>query len=339
MHLGDSIAMQLRGAGLLLAVALIGCAAMVRSQALRLEKQIVLPGVEGRIDHLTADFERQRVFLAAVANGTVEVVDLRQGRRVGEIKGLKEPQGLLYVPANRNLYVATGGDGMVRGYDGGTLAPLHSISLGDDADNLRWDHQSNSVMVGYGDGAIAFLNPNLSGKAKAEVRLPAHPEAFQVSGDGNGLFVNLPGDQSVASVRLVPLAVSARWKHLGALANFPMAVDPGSDRIFIACRMPSRLLALNTKTGTVAESIETVGDADDLFFDESRGRIYVIGGEGFIDVQSVAKNGKLSSIGHIPTAAGARTGLFVPGWNKVLVAAPHRDGNPARLLVYDLPEE
>ena len=331
--------MPLRGVGLLLVVAIVGCSALAQSQALRLEKEIDLPGVEGRIDHLTADPERQRVYIAAVANGTVEVVDLRQGRCVGEIKGLKEPQGLLYVPINNNLYVATGGDGMVRSYDGTTLAPLHSISLGDDADNLRWDHQSNSVMVGYGDGAIAFLNLNLAGKAKVEVRLPAHPESFQIPGNGSGLFVNLPGDQSVASISLIPLAVSAKWRHLGALANFPMAVDQGSDRIFIACRMPARLLELNTKTGTVVERIETVGDADDLFFDESRGRIYVIGGEGFIDVQSFAKNGKLSSIGHIPTAPGARTGTFVPGWNKVLVAAPHRDRNPARLLVYDLPEE
>ena len=323
----------------MLLVAIVGCSALAQSQALRLEKVIDLPGVEGRVDHLTADFDWKRVYIAAVANGTVEVVDLRQGRRVGEIKGLKEPQGLLYMPINNNLYVATGGDGMVRSYYGTTLVPLNSISLGDDADNLRWDHQSNSVMVGYGDGAIAFLNLNLAGKAKAEVRLPAHPESFQVSGNGSGFFANLPRVQSVAYISLVPLAVSAMWRNLGALANFPMAVDPGSDRIFIACRMPARLLALDTKTGTVVERIETVGDADDLLYDESRGRIYVIGGEGFIDVQSVAKNGKLSSIDHILTAPGARTGMFVPGWNKVLVAAPHRDRNPARLLVYDLPGE
>ncbi|HEV2487733.1 MAG TPA: hypothetical protein VGT08_19590 [Terracidiphilus sp.] len=263
------------------------------------------------------------------------MVDLRQSQRVGEINGLKEPQGLLYLPSNHTLYVATGGDGMVRSYDGRTLSLLNSISVGDDADNLRYDLQRGRVLVGYGSGAIASLSRDLTGKI--EVRLPAHPESFQFSADGTQLFVNLPQDQSVASVDLPKLAVTAKWRHLGAQANFPMAVSPGSDRIFVACRTPAQLLALNTKTGSVAERIETVGDADDLFFDKARGQIYVIGGEGFVDAVSAPESGKLNSIGHIPTAAGARTGLFMPAWNKLLVAAPHRGTTPARLLVYALP--
>jgi DNA-binding beta-propeller fold protein YncE len=328
--------MSLRGVCLFLAVALVCGVSPGQTPALRLEREIPLPSVEGRIDHLSADVEGQRVFVAALGNGSVEVVDLREGKRVGQIKGLKEPQGLLYLPSNHALYVATGGDGMVRSYDGRTLALLKSVTLGDDADNLRWDHKSESIMVGYGDGAIASMSSDLI--RKGEVRLPAHPESFQVSADGSGLFVNLPHDQSVAAIDLAKLAVTAKWGHLGAQANFPMAVDMRRDRIYIACRTPARLLALNTKTGSVAERIDTVGDADDLFFDKARGRIYIVGGEGFVDVVSAPTNGKLNSIGHIPTAAGARTGLFVPAWNKLFIAAPHRGTNQARLLVYSLPE-
>jgi hypothetical protein len=328
--------MAFRTITLSLAVAL--CCGVLPGQkpALRLGRSVLLSGVEGRIDHLAVDMPDQRVFLAALGNGTVEAVDFRQGQRAGQIKGLKEPQGLLYLERNNTLYVATGGDGMVRSYVARTLAPLHSISLGDDADNLRWDHETNSVMVGYGDGAIAFLPPDLNEKGKrVEVRLPAHPESFQVSANGTGLFVNLPHDQSVAWIDKVPLKVMAKWGHLGAQSNFPMAVDPGHGHILIACREPAQLLALDTKTGTVTERMSTVGDADDLFYDAVRQRVYVIGGEGFVDVVSTA-DGKLTSIGHIPTAAGARTGLFVPGWNKLLVAAPHRGAEPARLLIYDL---
>lgn len=327
--------MRLRGVSLLL-VALVFCS-VFRGQTprLRLWRTITLPGVEGRIDHLAVDSEGLRVFAAALGNGTVEVVDLSQAKRVGEIKGLKEPQGLLYLPSNHALYVATGGDGMVRVYNGRTLATAGSALLGDDADNIRFDLQRNRILVGYGDGAIASLALDLTGKM--EVRLPAHPESFQFSADGAHLFVNLPRDESVALIDLEKLAVRAKWKHLRALANFPMAVDTGHNRIYIACRMPARLLALDTNAGSVRESIETVGDADDLFFDKSHGLIYVIGGKGFVDVVDAPANRKLSSIAHIPTAAGARTGLFVPEWNKLLVAAPHRGESPARLLVYDLP--
>jgi DNA-binding beta-propeller fold protein YncE len=329
--------MLLREISLSLAAAFVCCVSWGQTPALKLEREIPLPGVEGRIDHLEVDVEGKRVFIAALGNGTVEVVDLRRGQRVGEIRGLKEPQGLLYLPFNNTLYVATGGDGMVRVYNGRTLTVAGSILLGDDADNIRFDHQSDSVMVGYGNGAIAMLPLDLSGKVDVEVRLPAHPESFQVSSNGSGLYVNLPRDQSIASISLSPLSVTSKWKHLGALGNFSMDVDRGRDLVFVACRTPAQLLALNTKTGLVAERIDTVGDADDLFFDDARERIYVIGGEGFIDVVSVPKSGKMHSIGRIPTAAGARTGLFVPGWNKLLVAAPHRGAAPARLLIYALP--
>ena len=327
--------MPLRNSLLIIAAAL-GCAvSLAQTPALKLEREIPLPGVEGRIDHLSDDLEGQRVFVAALGNGTIEVVDFRQGQRAGEIKGLKEPQGLLYLPANHALYVATGGDGMVRSYDGRTLALLKSVSVGDDADNLRYDLQRERVLVGYGEGAIASLSRDLTDKV--EVKLPAHPESFQFSADGRQLLVNLPQDQSVASIDLPKLSVTVKWKNLGARANFPMAVAPGTDRVFIACRTPAQLLALNTKTGSVVERIATVSDADDLFFDQPRGLIYVIGGEGFVDVVNAPNSDKLNSIAHIPTAAGARTGLFVPAWNKLLVAAPLRGASPARLLVYSLP--
>lgn len=300
---------------------------------LRLEKTIALPGVEGRIDHLAADDMDGRIFVAALGNGSVEIVDVSRAQRVGEIKGLKEPQGLLFDRQNDALYVATGGDGMVREYNGKTLALAGSISLGDDADNLRYDGRQNRVLAGYGEGAIAALSPDL--KNKAEVQLPAHPESFQFSADGAHVFVNLPNDKSVALVDLPKLAVTAKWTHLDAFKNFPMAVKQG--RVFVACRNPAQLLAIDEKTGSVLDRIATVGDADDLFFDSTRNRIYVIGGEGFVDVVDVSES-KMFSMTHIPTGAGARTGLLVPGGNELIVAAPHRGDEPARLLVFALPQ-
>jgi hypothetical protein len=302
---------------------------------LKLERVIPLPGVEGRIDHLTADTEGKRIFVAALGNGSVEVVDVARGERAGTIKGLKEPQGLLYRQSNNAVYVATGGDGMVRVYDARTLALAGSITLGDDADNVRYDRQSDTVLVGYGDGAIAELPLDLKSKLR-ELKLPAHPESFQVSSDGSHLLVNLPRDQSVALVDMTPWRIHSKWAHLGAQSNFPMSVDRQHGRFFVACRAPAQLLEMHEAAPAVTGRVNTVGDADDLFWDEARNRIYVIGGEGFVDVVEAPQNGGLNSIAHVPTAAGARTGLLVPGWNKLIVAAPHRGTEPARLLVFDI---
>ena len=153
----------------LLASCLISASVLATSQvppgSLRLQREIPLPGVEGRIDHMAADVAGQRVFVAALGNGTLEVVDLAQGKRTATIKGLKEPQGVTYVPANGDIYVAGGGDGTVRSFDSQTLKPLHEVSLGEDADNLRYDAARGQILAGYGRGAIAALGLDLARKA------------------------------------------------------------------------------------------------------------------------------------------------------------------------------
>jgi WD40 repeat protein len=101
---------------------------------LHLEKEIPLPGVEGRIDHFSADVLGQRLFVAALENGTVEVLDIRRGERSAEIKGLSEPQGLYYSFQNGELYVASGADGTLRIYDGNSLILRQTLEFGDDAD-------------------------------------------------------------------------------------------------------------------------------------------------------------------------------------------------------------
>ena len=177
--------------------------------SLKLEREIPLPGVEGRIDHLSADIKGQRVFVSALGNGTVEVVDVSQGQRTAQIKGLKSPQGVAYVPSNGTIYVASGGDGTVRSFDGGTLKPLHDVSLGEDADNIRYDKIHDQLLVGYGTGAIAALGLDLS--RRANFALPVHPESFQLTEDGKQLFVNLPDSRSIASIDLGTQSVNPTW--------------------------------------------------------------------------------------------------------------------------------
>ena len=327
--------MHLRGIVVAQSLVLFSCLCLAQAKpALRLENEIPLPNVEGRIDHLSADVQGQRVFVAALGNNTVEAVDMQHGQRAAEITGLKEPQGVLYVPANQILYVANGADGAVRSFDGRTMQLLKSVTLGDDADNLRYDKQHQLVLAGYGSGSVATLGLDLS--VKNDIKLPAHPESFQLSADGHRVFVNLPRNLSVAVIDRDNHAVSATWNHLGALSNFPMALDEEHHRVFLACRMPARLLVVDTNTGRVVARTSTVGDADDLFYDRSRKSIYVIGGEGYIDVLHVSDENQLTSASHIDTAPGARTGLFISEWNKVIIAAPHKGSSSARLLVYSI---
>ena len=190
---------------MLLAASLIWPAATSAQTAgppLVLEAKIPLGQVSGRIDHLGIDVKRQRLFVAELGNNSLGVVDLKAGTVLRRISGLSEPQGVSYVPFSDSVFVANGGDGSVRVLRGEDLTPIGRIELGDDADNVRVDTARNRVLVGYGKGALALIDPVGLSKT-ADIRLKAHPEGFQIDETGTQVFVNVPdaGEITVVDLR------------------------------------------------------------------------------------------------------------------------------------------
>src|SRR5215211_1355861 len=108
---------------------------------------IPLPNVEGRIDHLSSDIKGQRLFIAALGNNTVEVLDLNVGKVIHSIADLSEPQSALFVPALNKIFVTNGGNGLCEIFDGNSFAKLSRVELSGDADNIRYDSNSASVVV------------------------------------------------------------------------------------------------------------------------------------------------------------------------------------------------
>ena len=299
-----------------------------------LKTTIPLPRVEGRIDHFSADLKGHRIFMSALGNHTVEVIDAQTFQPLSSIAGLEEPQGVLFDGLSNRLFVASAGDGTVTVFDATSLKPLTPIKLGDDADNVRFDVAPGHIVVGYGSGALAILKAD--GTRSGVIKLDAHPESFQLEKEGRRAFVNVPGKLEIAVVDLDKQSVIARWHEWTALSNFPMALDEPGHRLFTGFRNPARMLAIDTNSGKVAASADIVSDTDDLFYDAARGRVYVIGGGGFVDVLDVKDPAHFQRLAHIETASGARTGLFVPEWNLLFVAAPKRAGRPAEIKVYEV---
>ena len=304
------------------------------SVSLKLIKTIPMPDVKGRFDHFAMDVKGQRLFVAALGNNTVELFDLKAGKRLRSIVGCNKPQGLLYLPKGDLLFVANGGDGRLRIYDCSSFNPLVTIGALDDADNLRYDAKLDRVYVGYGDGALGVVNP-VTGVLTGSVKLLGHPESFQLEQEGNRIFANVPQAGHVAVIDRHTRTVLEAWLLPGAQANFPMALDERDHRLFVGCRNPARLAVLDTASGRVVSNLPIVGDTDDLFYDANRKRIYVSGGEGFVDVieQRDANNYKL--LEKTSTAPGARTSFFSPDLNQLYLAVPKRGDRSAEFRVYD----
>jgi DNA-binding beta-propeller fold protein YncE len=285
---------------------------------LMLAATIPLNEVSGRIDHMAFDRKRQRLIVAALGNNSVEVIDLAAGRRVQRITGLSEPQGVGYAEKSDVLFVANAGDGSVRMFQGADFSPLGRIDLKEDADNIRIDPTSGNVIVGFGNGGLAIIDPEHR-TVIGTVSLPAHPEGFQIEPGTVRAFVNIPDAGQIAVVDLNRRRQIAAWKMPGASGNFPMALDAGNAVLAVVTRSPSRLVLLDTKTGNVTFSLPTCSDADDVFFDPKRARIYVSCGAGQVAI--FQRDGeRYRPLDTIATASGTRTSLFVGDVDRLFVA-------------------
>jgi DNA-binding beta-propeller fold protein YncE len=302
---------------------------------LRLEQTIPLPGVEGRLDHLAFDAAGERLFLCALGNNSVEVVDLRKGERIHSITGLGAPQGVAYLSGLDRLLIANDNRGICKIFDGKSFQQLDELNLRDDADNVRYDDTAKKIYVGYGNGGIAIVDA-ANDKQIGSIKLSAHPEAFELEKRGKQIFANVPNSRHVAVIDREKGAVITTWKTDLAFANFPMALDEANHRLFVGCRLPSKLVVLNADSGEVVAKIDISGDPDELFYDSKRRRIYAICGAGKIDIIEQADANNYQAAAKIDTASGARTGLFVPERDELFVAVPHRGSQQAQIRCYQV---
>jgi DNA-binding beta-propeller fold protein YncE len=303
------------------------------AQPLRLVATIPLNGIEGRIDHFGIDLKGRRLFISALGNNTVEVFDLQSDKRLHTITGLHEPQGTTYAPAANKIYVANGDDGTVRIFDGTTYRLLRTLHFPSDADDTRYDAETRRVYVGYGDGAVAAIS-TADDKVLGEVKVTAHPEAYEIEKGGGRIFINVPDAGEIDVADWARRKVVERWRLGEYAANFPMALDVEDHRLFVVTRRPAQLLVYDTRSGKMTAHVAAVGDADDVWYDARLRRIYISGGEGFVRVIEQRDADHLKPLEEVPTAPGARTSYFSSELRRLYVAVPHRGARPAELLIY-----
>jgi DNA-binding beta-propeller fold protein YncE len=302
------------------------------SMPLKLVQTIPLPGLRGRFDHFSIDAKGNRLFVAALGNNSLEVIDLAAARRIQSLVGMSKPTGVLFLPESNQVLVANGDDGTIKIIDGGTYKVSHNLPGLPDADNLRFDSKTKVAWLGYGEGTMANIDP-AAAKILASVKLAAHPESFQIEDGGNRVFVNVPDAKQVAVIDREKRSLITVWPMETFQANFPMALNETDRRLFIGCRKPGRLVVFDTSTGKQVSDLQISGDTDDLFYDPVRQRLYVSCGEGFIDVVQASRD-TYQRTARLPTNPGARTSFFSPHLDRYYLAVPEQGNHKAEIRVY-----
>ena len=304
---------------------------------LQLEEEIPVPGVAGRLDHFTADVKRKRLFVSALGNNTVEVIDTFAGRVIRSIKGLSQPQGPLYVPSFDKLYVANAESGKMNVYDGATYTLKKTIDFGVDPDNVRYDAASKKIFVGFGqeDGGIAMVDPATDERVGQVYKTEGHPESFQVEASGGHIFVNVPDAGMVVESIDRKTGAVAKWPLKGLKGNYAMALNEEDHRLFTVTRKTPMLVVLDTQTGNEVARLRAAGECDDVYFDASRKRIYVIGGEGIISVIQQKDPDQYELVANVPTTVGVRTGYYYAKRDRLYVGVPAKGNEPAQVWTFE----
>jgi DNA-binding beta-propeller fold protein YncE len=227
-----------------------------------LTEAIPLENIKGRFDHFGTS--GRKLFVSALGNNTVEVIDI-SGRTLDHtITGVPNPQGVVYAAEVNKLFVASS-KGKLYIYDGTSFDLIAAIDFHGDVDNLRFDAANKRVYVGYGDeetAAIGAVDATTNKRTDEEYKLGAHPESFQLESAGPNIYVNLPDLKQIAVINRSTHAI-ARWP-LTLEHNFPMALDEANHRLFVGTHEPARLAVFDTQSGQMITALPSVQDADDL---------------------------------------------------------------------------
>jgi DNA-binding beta-propeller fold protein YncE len=276
-----------------------------------------------RLDHMTLDGKRDRLLVANMANATLDVIDVKNGKLLKEISHQKGIQGVAYAPDLDRVFVGLGDGGIVNAFDGDSFELIKSIKFADDADNLRYDPKTHRLYVAHDEKFLGVIDAKTLA-VKAEVILPGNPEAFWLAREQSRAYVNVPSQKQVVVVDTEKDAIAARFTLQSAEANFSLALDEPRRRIYVGCRKEPKLVVLDLDSGRELSTVAIPGDIDDLFYDAQRDCLYGSCGEGFLVVLRRAEGDRFEVMAKLPTAKLARTCFFDPATGRLFLAVPRQ---------------
>ena len=312
------------------------------SAPLTLQRAMVLSGVTGKFDHFAIDQAGNRLFISATSNHSVEVIDLKSSKIQQSITGLGKPHGLVWVADTSSLYVADGALGELRVYKGSPIALTGTLKLSHDADDMVYDEAHHLLFVGHGGSdaenpaKVAVVDTDRFALV-SNLSVATHPEALEIDPQNHRVFANIAESNEVVVIDTDAKAIVMHWNLTKAADNVPLAFDSEHRLLYVACRTPGMVIALDTATGKEISSQPAAGGADDLFYDPALHRVYLISGAGEVDAYQVNKARNLPPLEVLHTAAGAKTALFVPEQNLLYVGVPGANEHPAEIRVYSTP--
>lgn len=312
---------------------------------LKLVQTFKMPGdVKGHFDHLAVDLKGHRLFATPEDYKAVEVFDLRTGKLIQTIAGIRRPHAVLYREDLNRIYVTDGTVGDLKIFDGKTYNLLKSVKLLLDADSIGYDPATKCLYIDNGGGdahqtySMISIVDTTEGKKVGDIKVDGETiEAMALETSSPKLYVNNKTKNQVEVVDREKRAVIGSWPITQGKVNVAMALDEANHRLFVACRS-GQIVVLDTETGKELQALPIAQGVDDLVFDPVSKRIYAAcgAGEGSVDVYEERDPDHYESIGKIPSGPAGKTACLAPELKRYFVAVPQHGSAEAEILVYQV---
>ena len=323
------------GVALVLAVCIAGAAGA--DQTMELKQTISLgKGKAGSLDHLAIDAKRDRLFVANKAINTLDIVDLKTGKLLKQVRNQGGIQGIAYAADLDRVIVGLGTGGFCNFFDGQEYKLLNTVKFSDDSDNVRYDPRTHLVYVAHAEKALGVIDANTY-DLKTDIKLPGAAEGFQIETGRPRLYVNIPSPSEVVVIDTDKNTVLQRYKVAMAGGQHPLALDEANHRIYLGCRKEPMVVIMDTETGKEIGGVKIPSDVDDLFLDAKNKRLYASCGDGAIAVLKLPSPDKLEVAEEIKTPKGSKTAYFDAATSRYILAVPRQTGKEGpEICVYQI---
>jgi DNA-binding beta-propeller fold protein YncE len=315
-------------------LAILSLAGQAHAASLELIQTIVLKGKAGKLDHVALDAKRERLFLANTVNNTLDVVDLKEGKLLKQIKGQTGVQGIAYAPDLDRVFDGLGGGGLCNVFDGDKYDIVKTIKFSGDADNVRYDPASHSIFVAHDEKMLGVIDAKTYALV-GDIKLSGSAEGFQIETGRPRLYLCTPSPSQLLVIDTSKKEVVSTYPINAASNGHPLVIDEANKRVFVGCRKEPMVVVLDSETGKEVAKIAIPKDIDDLHYDAKRKKLYASCGEGFLVVIRQESADKYEVAEKIETAKQAKTSLFAPEANRLYLAVPRQaDKEGPEIRVY-----
>jgi len=305
---------------------------------LKLVQKIPMPGVQGRMDHITVDLKGKRLFVPANGDNqnTIEVIDLQTGKRIASIPGQSRPHGTFYSEQFSTLFVTNGADGTCKIFRGDNFKQIANLVLGADANQVGYDSDTKYLYAGFGDqnsGGLAIIDTS-NNQHIGDIKTDARPGGVTFEKPGQRIFVNLNGATKLGVLDSNTRVETTSWPVAGAENFGPLALDGSRHRLFVGSRKPPMLIVFDTETGKQLTQLDSVSGIDGVWFDTMRKRVYVTG-NGFIAAYEQKSADEYTPMVRVATETDSQPSVWVPQFNRLYISVPQSANREAEVLVYE----